>query len=99
MQTTTIIAEISGLKQRNYFIDNENHSSESDYKEKSLIERGDIENLEDRIGDHARIHSMQILDSSNYPSAKSRTKLSGLINSSPDEQPLESGRLINLNQV
>jgi len=99
MQKTTIIAEISGLKQHKYFIDDENYSSESNSNQKSLVERPQIQNLENRIGEHARINSMQILDSSNFPSAKSGSKLSGLINSSPDKQLLESGRLINLNQV
>lgn len=38
-----------------------------------------MENLEDRIGKHERIQSMQILDSSNYPSAKSEARLSAII--------------------
>jgi hypothetical protein len=57
MQRTTIIAEISGYKQRNYMLDNERHSSGSEEQD-TIIERPDVDNMGSEIGAHARIQSL-----------------------------------------
>ena len=59
-----------------------------------------MDNLGSELGTHARIQSMQILDSSNHASNKSGTRFSGAIQSSlEEEEPIDSGRIINLNKV
>lgn len=98
MQKATIIAEISGFKQRNKHLDRDN--SETEEAHQTLIERGDVDTGD--IGAHERIASLQILDSSKYIGSGIHSigeRVSGPLHVDPDDDvPIDSGRIINLNK-